>query len=197
MIKELRMMIFLVVIFTICSSLLALGRFAYDKASVIFNRRLYAEIMELYNLPYSEETIDNDFAEFFETLEAGSKTYYLSKSDSPKTIGFKAEGPGLWSTIEVFISVKISEDRLFGMSVLSQGETPGLGARIAERQFLDRFSDLDINPSVKIVKFALASNEVDSISGATKTSTALGKIINTGISDLRQNMDQLVSGSKE
>jgi len=195
--KEIRMMIFLVVIFTICSSLLALGRFAYIKASVVFNRRLYAEIMELYDLPFSEETIDEDFALNFNTVGSGGKTYYVSLSNSPKTVGFKAEGPGLWSTVEVFISIKVIEEKLYGMRVLSQGETPGLGARIAEREFLDRFSDLDINPSVQIVKFAMGSNEVDSISGATKTSTALEKIINIGIADYRQNSKYILSGSEE
>ncbi len=195
--KEIRMMVFLVVIFTICSLLLALGRFAYEKASVIFNRRLYAEIMELYELPYSEETIDDDFSNVFDTIEAGGKSYYISKNDKPQTIGFKAEGPGLWSTIEIFIAIKIFEDRLLGIKILSQGETPGLGARIAEKQFLSNFSDLDILPNVEIVKFALSSNQVDSISGATKTSTALEKIINKGISDFNQSMEYILTESEE
>lgn len=195
--KELKMMIFLVVIFTVCSSLLALGRYAYEKASVIFNRRLYVEIMDLYNLPYTEEGIDEEFSKVFETVETGGKTYYVSKTDSPKTIGFTSEGPGLWSTIEVFISVKILEDELLGIKVLSQGETPGLGARIAEKQFLDNFSGLYIKPSVEIVKFALSSNQVDTISGATKTSSALEKIINNAIWELNNSLDYILAESEE
>lgn len=195
--KEIKMIIFLLVIFTICSSLLAFGRFAYVKASVIFNRRLYAEIMDLYEIPYSDDAIDESFNGEFKTVESGNQNYYISRTNSPQTVGFTVEGPGLWSILEIFISVKIDEDRMYGLKVLSQGETPGLGARITEPEFLSRFSDLDINPQVQIVKFALTSNQVDAISGATKTSIALQKIINSGISGLQQNMDYIRSAIEE
>lgn len=189
--KDAKLIIFLLAIFTICTLLLSFAQFFYDKASVVFNRRLYAEILNLYDIEHTFATVDNDFAESFSTIQTGGKTYYISENDNPRTIGFKTEGAGLWSTIEIFVSVKIEEEKIFGLLVLSQGETPGLGARISEPQFLDTFHDLDINPEVKIVKFSMASNEVDAISGATKTSSALEIIINKGISELKQNLDYL------
>jgi Na+-transporting NADH:ubiquinone oxidoreductase subunit C len=189
--KDVKLIIFLLAIFTICTLLLSFAQFFYDKASVVFNRRLYAEILNLYDIEHTFPTIDNDFAASFSTVQAGGKTYYISENDNPRTIGFKTEGAGLWSTIEIFVSVKIKEEKIFGLLILSQGETPGLGARISEPQFLNTFFDLDINPEVKIVKFSMSSNEVDAISGATKTSSALEKIVNKGISELKQNLDYL------
>ena len=40
---------------------------------------------------------------------------------------------------------------------------------------------MEIRPALRVVKFAMTGNQVDAISGATRTSTAVEQIINQGI----------------
>jgi len=189
--KDFRMVVFLLILFTICTLLLTGGKLAYDKASAVFNRRLYAEILNLYDYKYNEETVEADFAGRFNTVESGSRVFYVEKNPERKTVVFTTEGPGLWSQIEILLAVEPDKDELLGLRVLSQGETPGLGGRISEKAFQDSFTGLYIKPEVKVVKFATRANEVDAISGATKTSQALEVLINSGLEDLYRESDYL------
>lgn len=77
-------------------------------------------------------------------------------------------------------------EKLYGLRVISQAETPGLGGRIAEKQFQERFKDVEVQPSLRIVKFASAPNEVDAVTGASKTSEALEEIINKALEEAAQ-----------
>jgi Na(+)-translocating NADH:ubiquinone oxidoreductase C subunit len=182
--KEVKMLLFLLALFTICTLVLTGAQLAYDKASAIFNLRLYADIMDLYSIEYQEDETENTFNENFTQTVLGDTTYYISDSEHPGSIIFKTAGSGLWSIIEILLAVDTKRESLVGMRVLSQGETPGLGGRISETGFQESFSGADIRPNLRIVKFAVSSNEVDAISGATKTSTSLETIINKAISGL-------------
>lgn len=72
-----------------------------------------------------------------------------------------------------------------GVSILSIGETPGLGMKAKEADFLEQFSD------IKTKKFAYTKTgkgkpaeekaEIDAISGATITTKAMVKGVNTAI----------------
>ena len=183
--KEVKMVLFLLALFTICTLVLTGAQLAYDKASAIFNLRLYAEIMDLYSIEYQEDEIEETFSTNFTVMVLGDSTYYISDSEPdnehPGSIVFKTAGPGLWSIIEILLAVDSEMESLIGMRVLSQAETPGLGGRISEPGFQESFSGADIRPNLSIVKFATLSNEVDAISGATKTSTSLETIINQAI----------------
>lgn len=183
--KEVKMVLFLLALFTICTLVLTGAQLAYDKASAIFNLRVYAEIMDLYSIEYQEDEIEETFSTNFTVMVLGDSTYYISDSEPdnehPGSIVFKTAGPGLWSIIEILLAVDSEMESLIGMRVLSQAETPGLGGRISEPGFQESFSGADIRPNLSIVKFATLSNEVDAISGATKTSTSLETIINKAI----------------
>ncbi len=178
---EVRMTVFLMITTTICTLLLAGANFAYRKASFIFNIRLYKTILELFEIPAAEDSVEAVFDEHFETIQSGGTTYYRAKTKRPGTIVFKSEGSGLWSRIELLLAVNPNRESLFGMRVLSQAETPGLGGRIAEPDFQKQFKGIEVRPKLGVVKFAIAGNQVDAVSGATKTSDAVEFIVNSGI----------------
>ena len=184
--KDLKMILFLLIIFSLCTLLLTGAQTAYDKASAVINRRLYGVILELYQIDYEEETVEETFNENFEIREVGKSVYYISKDVHKDSVVFKTTGPGLWNIIEVLLAVDKERETLLGLRIIAQAETPGLGGRISELPFQERFQGVDIRPELKIVKFAVSSYEVDAVSGATKTSKALEKIINNGIKDLDQ-----------
>lgn len=93
------------------------------------------------------------------------------------------EGAGFQDNIKLIYGYKPGEKKIVGMQVLESRETPGLGDRILkDRHFLGQFRDLSVEPSIMLVKGKgenRASNEVDAITGATISSTAVVKILNT------------------
>ncbi len=192
--KNIKMLIFLMVLSSLCVLLLGGANVLYRKASSIFNVRLYALILDLFDIPIktespeekpTKEEIKNTFLNNFEIKNIGDKTYYISKTKDRGVIVFKTSGPGLWSTIEILLAVYPNFEKLYGLRVISQAETPGLGGRIAEKSFQSRFKDVEITPQLRIVKFASAPNEVDAITGASKTSKALEVIINKAIKETK------------
>ncbi len=182
--SELKMTLFLLATTTACTLLLAGANLAYERAAVIFNIRLYRTILDLFEIPLEGREVEPVFAEHFETIPTGSGPFYRSKKTNPGAMVFKSEGPGLWSQIDLLLAVNPDRQSLYGLRVVSQAETPGLGGRITEEGFQNSFAGVDVRPAVRVAKFAMADHEVDGISGATTTSTAIERIINQGISKL-------------
>ncbi|MFA4843484.1 MAG: FMN-binding protein [Candidatus Margulisiibacteriota bacterium] len=60
-----------------------------------------------------------------------------------------------------------NEKKVVGIKVLSQKETPGLGAKVVERGFLDQFIGKGANDPLEPKK------DIDAITGATITSRAV------------------------
>lgn len=188
MLKEGKLIIFLIVLFSVCTLLLAGAQQLYLNAAAVFRIRLYRDILDLYGINYTEENTAEVFEEHFTSRQIGGKTYYEATEKHPGSIVFETEGAGLWSIIEIIVAVGAEHEQLIGMRVISQAETPGLGGRISEAEFQRRFEGVDIKPAVNVVKFAAASNEVDAIAGASKTSDALENIINSGIKEMEADL---------
>lgn len=93
-------------------------------------------------------------------------------------------GAGLWGPIWGYLAVAADGKTLNGAVFDHKSETPGLGAKITEDFFESQFNGKAFGEGEE--KFAVikggakgATNGVDAISGATITSQALGKSINT------------------
>lgn len=84
---------------------------------------------------------------------------------------------------DITIAMGVSPDgTLTGISVISQGETAGLGAKCKDAAFTDRFVGIS-GGYITLVKTEAAGNgQVQAISGATVTSTAVVNAVNTGLS---------------
>jgi Na+-transporting NADH:ubiquinone oxidoreductase subunit C len=190
-VKELRMTVFLLVTTTVCTLLLAGANAMYELAFARFNVRLYGTILDLFSIQASPTEVESVFAEHFETKLVGSTVYYISTQKQPGTVVFKSDGPGLWSRIELLLAVDPDRRTLYGMRVLSQAETPGLGGRISEPAFQEAFRGLRLRPAMEIVKFAMADNQVDAISGATRTGDGVEAIVNRGIAEMDQALGEV------
>ena len=70
-----------------------------------------------------------------------------------------------------------------GITIIHQEETPGLGSRIADADFLDRFKAKEVFPKLIVQPPGKASlnNEVDGITGATLSCKAFEEILNNEI----------------
>jgi Na+-translocating ferredoxin:NAD+ oxidoreductase subunit G len=103
--------------------------------------------------------------EKFEPVRSGEEVvYYKAFDNSGKMIGvaFKAQGKGYSSTIETMVGMT-SDGNIQVIKILSQNETPGLGAQVSESKFTDRFSGKNTSDL----------NGVEAITGATISSRAV------------------------
>jgi Na+-transporting NADH:ubiquinone oxidoreductase subunit C len=194
--KDLKMILFMLVLFSFCALLLSSAQLLYERASAIFARRLYAVVLDLYAISFAEAEVEEVFFDHFEIRRYGNTEWYVSKDRGQKRVVFETEGPGLWSTLEILLSLDPETEQVHGLRVLAQGETPGLGGRISELGFQERFEGIDYRSQLEIVKFAVASNEVDAISGATKTSQALQVIINQAVELFDEHREAVMEGAE-
>lgn len=96
--------------------------------------------------------------------------YYEAFDEEGKQRGYGLifTGQGMWGEIKYAGGIDL-EYKLTGVTVLEQGETPGLGARIEEQWFQEQFKGLKAE-EVELKKFG---GEVNAITGATTTSKAV------------------------
>lgn len=92
-------------------------------------------------------------------------------------------GAGLWGPIWGYIALAEDGKTIVGAIFDHKGETPGLGAKIAEAPFYTSFQGKAFGTGEKVFAVEKGKHEddptcVDAISGATITSQALGKGIN-------------------
>ncbi|MDJ0885085.1 MAG: FMN-binding protein [Desulfobacterales bacterium] len=121
---------------------------------------------------------------------------YETKSDG-KLAGWvtKSAGQGYADKIEILIGFDPGMDKITGLFVLDQKETPGLGNKILEDtwrgQFLEKSTAKPLTP---VKGKSRAPNEINAITGATISSKAVTDIINTAVADLRQPLADKAKG---
>ena len=95
-------------------------------------------------------------------------------------------GAGLWGPIWGYIAVSDDGNTIYGANFSHEGETPGLGARIAEQPFQDEFKDkhLFVDGEFKSVavlkrgqKTTNGAEQIDALTGATITSRGVSDML--------------------
>lgn len=95
-----------------------------------------------------------------------------------ETVGYivRLEPNGYGGAIKLLIGIN-SEGVVKGISILEHSETPGFGANAEKKSFKDQFID-KVAP-LKVSKNNLSEDEIEAITGATITSTAITEAVNT------------------
>jgi electron transport complex protein RnfG len=114
----------------------------------------------------------SDFKPVFD--EEGEIFYYEAYNGEGALIGFGfiKTGRGMWGDITVAGGINLDYE-VTGVIILENSETPGLGARVAEKKFLNQFNGLEPD-EIKLEKYG---GSVDAISGATISSRSVTDII--------------------
>jgi len=107
-------------------------------------------------------------------------------------VAFKVNSPeGYGGTIEVMVGL-LPDGTVHGMEVLSHLETPGLGAKIREAKFKDRFKKRSLSNTKWAVK--KDAGDIDGITGATISSRAVIKAIRGGL-EFYGDHEEAIAGS--
>ncbi len=128
-----------------------------------------------------------DSADFKPELKDGKLIYYKCYDSAGRLNGFvvKSEGKGYSSIIEVIAGLTPNLD-IENVKILSQNETPGLGTRVTETGFLGRFKGKNPN----------SLSKVDSITGATISSSAVINSLKDKISSLKEDLSKEIKNAK-
>jgi len=131
----------------------------------------------------SYEPVKNSKIELYKVFKDDAKS-------EPIGYALPFEGNGFQGKIRLMVGVKSDLKELVGLEVLEQVETPGLGTKVTEEPFRDQFKGLNANPKVNWVKGEAPSNdsEIQTITGATISSKSVVDIINKGLLELRETV---------
>lgn len=145
--------------------------------------RLKSAILDVLEIPYTENNVIDVFNANVNVIEKEKKMIYKGKDGA---IAFEFKGSGVWGEIYGIISLNSDLYTIRNVKIIHQEETPGLGSRIADKEYLKWFKDKTIYPELVFLPAGKAKedNEVDIITGATYSSKALERILNKTIIDV-------------
>lgn len=182
--------VFMIIITAIFTFLLAfINDQTYETIKAQEALEFQRSILYSLNLPiesYSEEELINLYNEKVKEKKFNDRTYYIYYENEIITgYAFQFIGDGLWGSIQGYIAFNPNFTQLLGVDFTNHSETPGLGGRIDEREFKEQFRNIPIDDSEELIQYGTGSGgNVDSISGATSTSTAVKNIFNANIPEI-------------
>lgn len=140
---------------------------------------LRSSILSANEIAFNTGNINSVYTENVDEVPVDGLMFYVVKSTG--NISFEFVGGGVWGPIEGVVTLASDKETIVDVRVLEQQETPGLGGIVATRNYLSTFVGIKFLPTIEINKpdsDTNKANEVDSITGATRTSKAFEGILN-------------------
>ena len=161
------MTICLLAICLVCSALLA-GVYALTKAPIDAAAKAKNEAAIMEVLPEGAATIEEERSVDF---GGASYTYNLAYDEQGNTVGCAINVAPVGFGGPIVIKVGFDANGvIWNTKVLSQAETPGLGAKCVEPAFSEQFKGFD--PAQKKLAVKKDGGDVDAITASTITSRA-------------------------
>lgn len=119
---------------------------------------------------------------------------YVAKVNNDTIYVVPLFGRGLWGGISGYLALKKDFDTVYGSYFTHESETAGLGARIVEEQFQEKFIGKKAFSDTTFAKVALEltkkvednEHQVDAITGATLTSHGVTEMFATSLAPYRK-----------
>ena len=126
-------------------------------------------------------------ADDFEKCSDGGIEYYTAiKGGETAAYIFTESAKGYGGDVSVMTAVK-PDGTVAGVAILDvSGETPGLGQNAAKESFYSQYAGLKKGVSLLKNSAKAENNEVDAVTGATITSTAVTRAVNAALDDFEK-----------
>jgi len=142
-----------------------------------------AEVESIYSGQVKELPARDDGLSAFTTTIEGSPF-----------VAVKITNPGLWGPITAILASDPAADRIRGLEMLDQQETPGLGGRIGEAWFTDQFKGEKVGPdgAVKVNQGSgtgdpdKENSRADAVTGASRTSDFVQGLVTKALSVIKE-----------
>lgn len=153
--------------------------------------KLQGIILKVLKIPPGpdDQSLTRAFSQRVKSIQVKDKTVYVGYAAGGRSItgyAFPVGGPGFWGPIYGMAAVDPQGSKLLGLAFYKHSETPGLGGRMTEKWFQDQFTGLAIEPVagdkkifyLKAPGSGAGPNDLDAITGATRTSGAIEIFLN-------------------
>jgi len=124
-----------------------------------------------------EMEIDDEMQKIAENYGAELKCIYKSVNSIDELTGYCAVVTvnGYDTGLEIAVGTDY-DGRVNGVEIIASNETPGLGQNASKPEFINQFKGKA--PEIEVVKRNAKSNEINALSGATITSSAVTRGVN-------------------
>jgi len=103
-------------------------------------------------------------------LDGAALTVFMGKQgDAVTSVAYETTAQGFGGEIGIMVGYDLRTDRLLGIGVTSHKETPGVGARVTQTTFTDRFVGRMLTTDFRVKQ---AGGDIDALTGATISSKA-------------------------
>lgn len=126
-----------------------------------------------------------------DAVQQSCRRFYLIRNNSAVLgTAFEVTAAGYGGPVSIMVGVAGAKD-LSGIAIISHGETPGLGANITRESFLSQFSGLD--PDTTTWQLKKKGGDIDQVSGATISSTAVVNAVHEGLTFYAQHREEIIT----
>ncbi len=153
----------------------------------VTNKVTAKKIAELENENSKKNMQSLVSADDFEKCSDGGIEYYTAiKGGETAAYIFTESAKGYGGDVSVMTAVK-PDGTVAGVAILDvSGETPGLGQNAAKESFYSQYAGLKKGVSLLKNGAKAENNEVDAVTGATITSTAVTRAVNAALDDFEK-----------
>lgn len=153
----------------------------------VTNKVTAKKIAELENENSKKNMQSLVSADDFEKCSDGGIDYYTAiKGGDTAAYIFTESAKGYGGDVSVMTAVK-PDGTVAGVAILDvSGETPGLGQNAAKESFYSQYAGLKKGVSLLKNGAKAENNEVDAVTGATITSTAVTRAVNAALDDFEK-----------
>ncbi len=134
-------------------------------------------------------------------IKAGQGFYLVYEAlENGKCAGWvvKSTGQGYADRIELLIGLDGKCEKITGLFILDQKETPGLGNKIIGAPWRSQFIGKDTRiPLTAVRKGTMAPDQIDAITGATISSGSVCRIINRTLQDLQKTLSETANAEEQ
>ncbi len=182
--KPILFMIVITVVFTgVLATINEITAEQIDLNEQASEQRAFLNVIDVDYEGLTAEEVNERYEEIFTEITVAGYDMYEAHVDE-ELIGYvyPMTGSAVWGELRGILGISEDFEELLGVEFLSHSETPGLGGRIEEAEFKEQFRGLDIS-DVEGDNFVDYEGEVDAISGATGTSNAVRRIMNSELEE--------------
>ncbi len=163
----------------------------YNITKPIIDLKRYQKKIEALSLvlPPFDNQPDKEMVKL--TTEKGEIIeFYVGRKNGQVTgIAFKKNTTGYGGSIALMIGIT-PEGKIYGVQVMEQNETPGLGAKISQPNFLQQFINKDLTSTRWEVR--KMGGDFDQITAATVSSRAITKGLKEGLTFFQSNKAKIL-----
>jgi Na+-transporting NADH:ubiquinone oxidoreductase subunit C len=179
--KYISMFLFVLILGIVASSILiGMDTLTADRIEANEEIDLRLTVLNVFEIPYDMSQVNEVYESEISIETIDGMDFYMAPSGE---VGFHIEGSGVWGPIIGFMALDEEFETIKNVAILQQEETPGLGGVVAEEAYLAQFEGVKVIPNIEINQDSGPNkeNEVDAITGATRTSKAFEEIINNAV----------------